>query len=364
MILLKKNPRCLITDELFLEVEWQDDISPMNDPSLFELIETIDDHLLRESHQTIEATLPYLSFYQADLLFSALSQSYGYFTFKKVSLCHLDNKGKGASSEGELFASPYVVPANYTNLLEPFFIAITLDKQFSDFSYNEKREYFVVTVFPTYKRSLKLSESAMPVFPSESDLAKIAHEAKDYNQTSSVKTPNNTKADSRKSNQNSLKIWLILVLISSLAIVSFFLSFSLMGRTNEANKKVTYLNGEIQVLKDSQKIEHQIDVFSRYFIPVYFSGDKQRLLNFLDDGDAKYTEPKKEVVQLVILEKVSKNKSKTFNVVYVLSLKNKDDTYRQIRISFNVKKSKVKPYGFVLISEPEITDYFKDLNNK
>ncbi|MGT2809111.1 hypothetical protein DIX60_10655 [Streptococcus iniae] len=364
MILLKKNPRCLITDELFLEVEWQDELSPINDGSLSEVVETVDDHLLREDQKTIEDTLPYLSFYQADLLFSALSQAYGYFMFKKVSLCHLDNKGKGASSEGELFASPYVISENYTNLLEPFFVAVTLNKQFSDYSYNEKREYFVVTVFPSYKRSLQLSESAMPVFPSESDLVKIAHEAKDYNRISSAKTPINTKVDSKKNNQNSLKTWLILGFISGLAIMSLFLNFSLMGRINEVKKNATYLYGEIQMLKENQKIEHQIDVFSRYFIPVYFSGDKQRLLNFLDDGDAKYTDPKKEVVQSVILENVSKNQTKTFNVVYVLSLKNPDDTFRQIKISFNVKKSKVKPYGFVLISEPEITDYFKDFNNK
>ncbi|WP_278043376.1 hypothetical protein [Streptococcus agalactiae] len=363
MILLKKNPRCLITDELFLEVEWQDDISPMNDPSLFELIETIDDHLLRESHQTIESTLPYLSFYQADLLFSALSQSYGYFTFKKVSLCHLDNKGKGASSEGELFASPYVVSANYTNLLEPFFIAITLDKQFSDFSYNEKREYFVVTVFPTYKRSLQLSESAMPVFPSESDLVKIAQESKRQQQVTSVKTSNNTRAAPRNHYQTSMRTWLILGLISILAIVSLLLSFSLAGRLNDINKKVTYLHQEEQILKDNQKIEHQIDVFSRYFLPNYYSGDKQKLANFLDDGDAKYTIPQKGNLQFVLLENISdKTSSGDYKVSYVLSVADEKGSAKQVRLRFNLKPDKNNRFGFVLTNEPKEESYIKTKN--
>lgn len=363
MILLKKNPRCLITDELFLEIEWQDELSPINDVPLSEVVETVDDHLLREGQKTIEDTLPYLSFYQADLLFSALSQAYGYFMFKKVSLCHLDNKGKGASSEGELYASPYVVPENYTNLLEPFFIAATLNKQFSDYSYNDKREYFVVTVFPSYKRSLQLSESAMPVFPSENELVKIAQEEKDKTKVASVKTSNNSRAAPNSFEKTTLRGHLITGIIFCIALLSLFLTFSLMNRLNDINEKVTYLYKEEQVLKDNQKIEHQIDVFSRYFLPNYYSGDKVKLANFLDDGDAKYTIPQKGTLQFVLLESISdKTSSGDYKVSYVLSVADEKTSIKQVRLKFNLKPDKNNRFGFVLTNEPKEETYAKTKN--
>lgn len=363
MILLKKNSRCLITDELFLEVEWQEPLSPTNDPLLAELIENLDDQLINQSKQTIEDTLPYLSFYQADLLFSTLSQSYGYFTFKRVSLCHQDDKGKGASSEGELFADPYIVPADYSNLLDPLIQAIAKNGQFSDYSYKDKREYFVVTVFPSYKSSLNLSESNMPVFPSEVELSKLSQESIMKNQFSTVKTPVNPRADPSNKNPISKLMYWMLGVLTSLVIVSLFLNFSLMGNIREANKKLNYLHNETQILKDNQNMEHQIDVFSRYFLPNYYSGDKEKLANFLDDGNAKYTIPQEGKLTFVLLESISdKTPSNDYQVTYVLSIADKKGTIKQVRLTYNVKPNKGQRFGFVLTNEPKESLYGK-LNN-
>lgn len=115
-----------------------------------------------------------------------------------------------------------------------------------------------------------------------------------------------------------------------------------------------------QELKNTQNLvekEHQIDVFSRYFLPNYYSGKKENLKDFLSDGDAKYTVPKEGVLQSMILEKLTyESKTKEYTVTYVLSVK-EGDKASSIRLRFSVKTSKSSKYGYVVMAEPTETDY-------
>lgn len=66
----------MVTDDLFLEVTWEDGKSPDDDSELLGIIEGLDQQYLDFQH-TIEESLPYVTFYQAELLFQALKESYG-----------------------------------------------------------------------------------------------------------------------------------------------------------------------------------------------------------------------------------------------------------------------------------------------
>lgn len=93
----KKSSKCLITDDLFLEVTWEGGKSPEDDSELLGIIEGLDSKL-PDGKLLIEESLPYLTFFQAELLFNELLQVYGQFQLKKVAVAHLE--GKEVVTEG------------------------------------------------------------------------------------------------------------------------------------------------------------------------------------------------------------------------------------------------------------------------
>jgi len=162
--LLTKS-RCTITDDLFLEITWEDGRGPEDDSELLDIIEGLDH--LSDFSQPIAKSLPYLTFQQAELLFKELKQAYGQFQLKKVAIAHLE--GKSAVTEGEVYASPFLITEDYENLLLPLIQAILTRSEFTNYSYQEKREYFENQIYPVYKQSLGLSDSALPLFPAEGE---------------------------------------------------------------------------------------------------------------------------------------------------------------------------------------------------
>ena len=133
------------------------------------------------------------------------------------------------------------------------------------------------------------------------------------------------------------------------------MAFSQLSKQSE---QVTYL---YQELKDTNSLidkEHQVDVFNRYFLPTYYSGNKEALSEYLSDGDAKYTAPKEGTLQSVILEKMTyDSKTKEYMSTYVLSVKH-DDKPSNVRLTFKVKATDSKK-GFVVTTEPKESNYSK-----
>ena len=157
--------RCTITDDLFLEISWEDGRGPEDDSELFDIIEGLDH--LSDFSQPIAKSLPYLTFQQAELLFKELKQAYGQFQLKKVAIAHME--GKTVVTEGEVYASPFLITEDYENLLLPLIQAILTRSEFANYSYQEKREYFENQIYPVYKQSLGLSDSSLPLFPAEGE---------------------------------------------------------------------------------------------------------------------------------------------------------------------------------------------------
>lgn len=353
----KKSSKCLITDDLFLEVTWEDGKSPEDDPELLGIIEGLDSNL-PEGQLLLEESLPYLSFYQAERLFQELLQVYGQFQLQKVAIAHLE--GKEVVTEGEVFASPFVLNQDYQTLLHPLITAILTDSTFSAYSYQEKREYFENQIYPAYKTSVGTTDSALPFFPEEGEQVKLVSQARTTPQVSPV-TPQVKQETGSSPNPKTIKrltVWLVVSTL--LAVAGFGMSAFAFAQLSQKNEQLIYL---YQQQKESQTLasaEHAIDVFSRFFLPNYYSGNKEALTDFLSDGDAKYTQPESGTLQSVILESVTYDSSdKTYQVTYVVAVK-QDDTTSSRRLTYTVKASKSSRYGYVITTEPTEAPYFEE----
>lgn len=353
--LFNKN-RCSITDELFLELTWEDGRGLEDDSELLDIIEGLD--YLANFPQPISKSLPYLTFQQAELLFKELKQAYGQFQLKKVSIAHLE--GKSAVTEGEVYASPFLITEDYENLLLPLIQAILTRSEFANYSYQEKREYFENQIYPVYKQSMGLSDSSLPLFPAEDETAVISklnhpsHDLKVGGQPAAIPPITQKQSVSLK------KIYLFLGFLGVLTVVNIAGVFFAFAQLSSQSEKVNFL---YQEQKNTQLIistKNEVDVFSRYFLPSYYSGKKENLVDFLSEGDAKFTQPKEGILQSVILEKLNyDSETQKYTVSYILSVK-KGDKLSSVRLTFDVKASDSSKYGFVVETEPKETNYLKN----
>lgn len=351
----KKSSKCVITDDLFLEVTWEDGKSPEDDSELLGIIEDLDS-TLPDGQLLLTDTLPYLSFIQAELLFQQLVQVYGHFQLKKVAVAHLE--GKEAVTEGEVFASPFLLNQDYQTLLHPLITAILTDSTFSAYSYQEKREYFENQIYPAYKVSVGTTDSALPFFPEKGEQVKPISQVRTATQASPVTQPVKQEPNSNLKTIRRLTVWLVASLL--LAVAGFGMSAFALAQLSQRTEQVTYLYQQQKETQSLISAEHQIDVFSRFFLPNYYSGNKDALTDFLSDGDAKYTQPESGTLQSVILEAVTYESSdKTYQVTYVVAVK-QDDTTSSRRLTYTVKVSKSSRYGYVITTEPTETPYFND----
>ena len=353
--LFNKN-RCSITDELFLELTWDDGRGLEEDSELLDIIEGLD-HLSNFS-QPISKSLPYLTFQQAELLFKELKQAYGRFQLKKVAIAHME--GKTVVTEGEVYASPFLITEDYENLLLPLIQAILTRSEFVNYSYQEKREYFENQIYPVYKQSMGLSDSSLPLFPAEGETAVISklnhpsHDLKVGGQPAAIPPITQKQSVSLK------KIYLFLGFLGVLTVVNIAGVFFAFAQLSSQSEKVNFL---YQEQKNTQLIistKNEVDVFSRYFLPSYYSGKKENLVDFLSEGDAKFTQPKEGILQSVILEKLNyDSETQKYTVSYILSVK-KGDKLSSVRLTFDVKASDSSKYGFVVETEPKETNYLKN----
>lgn len=348
--------RCTITDDLFLEITWEDGRGPEDDSELLAIIDVLD-HSSGYS-QRISKNFPYLTFQQAELLFRELKQMYGQFQLKKVAIAHLE--GKSVVTEGEVYASPFLITEDYENLLLPLIQSILTRSEFANYSYQEKREYFENQIYPVYKQSLGLSDSSLPLFPAEGETMAVSQPNRlpavpnSRDQTDVVSPVSQNQSVSLK------KIYLFLAVLGVLSVINIVCVFFAFAQLSSQSEKVNFL---YQEQKNTQLIistKNEVDVFSRYFLPSYYSGKKENLVDFLSEGDAKFTKPKEGILQSVILEKLNyDSETQRYTVSYILSVK-RGDKSSSVRLTFDVKTSDSSKYGFVVETEPKESNYLKN----
>ena len=348
--------RCTITDDLFLEITWEDGRGPEDDRELLAIIDVLD-HSSGYS-QRISKNFPYLTFQQAELLFRELKQMYGQFQLKKVAIAHLE--GKSVVTEGEVYASPFLITEDYENLLLPLIQSILTRSEFANYSYQEKREYFENQIYPVYKQSMGLSDSSPPLFPAEGETAVLSQPNRPSHDLKAGGQITVAPPIAQKQSVSLKKIYLFLGALGVLSVINIICVFFAFAQLSSQSEKVNFL---YQEQKNTQLIistKNEVDVFSRYFLPSYYSGKKENLVDFLSEGDAKFTKPKEGILQSVILEKLNyDSETQRYTVSYILSVKRGDKT-SSVRLTFDVKASDSSKYGFVVETEPKESNYLKN----
>ena len=348
--------RCTITDDLFLEITWEDGRGPEDDSELLAIIDVLD-HSSGYS-QRISKNFPYLTFQQAELLFRELKQMYGQFQLKKVAIAHLE--GKSVVTEGEVYASPFLITEDYENLLLPLIQSILTRSEFANYSYQEKREYFESQIYPVYKQSMGLSDSSLPLFPAEGETAVLSQPNRPSHDLKAGGQITVAPPIAQKQSVSLKKIYLFLGGLGVLSVINIICVFFAFAQLSSQSEKVNFL---YQEQKNTQLIistKNEVDVFSRYFLPSYYSGKKENLVDFLSEGDAKFTKPKEGILQSVILEKLNyDSETQRYTVSYILSVK-RGDKSSSVRLTFDVKASDSSKYGFVVETEPKESNYLKN----
>ena len=348
--------RCTITDDLFLEITWEDGRGPEDDSELLAIIDVLD-HSSGYS-QRISKNFPYLTFQQAELLFRELKQMYGQFQLKKVAIAHLE--GKSVVTEGEVYASPFLITEDYENLLLPLIQSILTRSEFANYSYQEKREYFENQIYPVYKQSLGLSDSSLPLFPAEGETAVLSQPNRPSHDLKAGGQITVAPPIAQKQSVSLKKIYLFLGGLGVLSVINIICVFFAFAQLSSQSEKVNFL---YQEQKNTQLIistKNEVDVFSRYFLPSYYSGKKENLVDFLSEGDAKFTKPKEGILQSVILEKLNyDSETQRYTVSYILSVK-RGDKSSSVRLTFDLKASDSSKYGFVVETEPKESNYLKN----
>lgn len=372
-----------IADLSFLYIEWQDDNSPDYNPELKDIISEIDFDQFPEGNG-IEACLPYLTFKQSEYLFNEIKVRFGSFSLKKVSLANNDegkvkNRYK-PSIDDEPFISPFVIDENYTNIIKPLMISMLVDPIWKDYSYDELLGYFnaplnssngATGILYSYQNSLDISASQLPQFPREGEVTRTTSQTVKNTHSKSESNredfPRELSAGNRPVNPNyvaelnqkikKLAITSAVSLVFGLGGIGFGLLNS--NNLNSTNDVLVGVDKQHKTLNDLQSIEHSVDVFGRYFMSNYYSGNKESIKEFLSNGDAKYTQPDKATIQSALLENISfVGNSKNIEVTYVIASNNSETGKNaRNRVTFTAKKNNNATYGFLVTSEPVTSPY-------
>lgn len=145
---------------------------------------------------------------------------------------------------------------------------------------------------------------------------------------------------------------LLMLCLTLLSLIFSILSFSLV--LNQAHKIETTNYSSVKTIQSFNKIESgESDVFCRYFLPNYFSGNDSHLKDFISSNNIFVQEA---TLQSVLLEKVSQRENKRQALTYVIALKEKDEV-RTKRLTIIVKKAPTSRYGFEVVKQPKETQY-------
>lgn len=148
-------------------------------------------------------------------------------------------------------------------------------------------------------------------------------------------------------------LWQGLLLIGlavSLAMAGFTISLSV-----KQEKTLSSLSQQVKQLKSLQTETGKLDTFVRYFLPHYYSEQAD-----LDD----FVSPKLELkhlsgqLQSVILESVTQTEDETYQLTYVVTVK-EGETRKQKRLTLTVESVSTTLYGYQVVQEPKQTNYPK-----
>lgn len=120
-------------------------------------------------------------------------------------------------------------------------------------------------------------------------------------------------------------------------------------------KQLSVVSKELSDLKTLQSKTGELDAFSRYFLPVYYS-DKGKMDDFVAPQLVLDRQPGQ--LQSVILESSLMVDEATYQLTYVVAVKDGENR-SQKRLVVTVKEEPAARYGFQVIAKPELSNFPK-----
>ena len=159
----------------------------------------------------------------------------------------------------------------------------------------------------------------------------------------------------RPSSKRSFGVFLGRVLVLLGLVGSLTLAGLSLTLVYHQEKQLTAVSEELSNLKTIQSKTGELDAFSRYFLPAYYS-DKGKMDDFVDPQLRLDRQPGQ--LQSVILESSLMVDEATYQLTYVVAVKDGENR-SQKRLVVTVKEEPSAPYGFQVIAKPELSNYPK-----
>ncbi len=146
------------------------------------------------------------------------------------------------------------------------------------------------------------------------------------------------------------RVLVLLGLVGSLTLASLSLTL-----VYHQEKQLTAVSEELSNLKTIQSKTGELDAFSRYFLPAFYS-DKGKIADFV--APQLTIDRQAGQLQSVILESSLMVDEATYQLTYVVAVKDGENR-SQKRLVVTVKEEPSAPYGFQIIAKPELSNYPK-----
>ena len=159
----------------------------------------------------------------------------------------------------------------------------------------------------------------------------------------------------RPSSKRSFGVFLGRVLVLLGLVGSLTLAGLSLTLVYHQEKQLTAVSEELSNLKTIQSKTGELDAFSRYFLPAFYS-DKGKIADFV--APQLTIDRQAGQLQSVILESSLIVDEATYQLTYVVAVKDGENR-SQKRLVVTVKEESSAPYGFQVIDKPELSNYPK-----
>ncbi|MFS9256602.1 hypothetical protein QM458_07140 [Streptococcus infantis] len=159
----------------------------------------------------------------------------------------------------------------------------------------------------------------------------------------------------RPSSKRSFGVFLGRVLVLLGLVGSLTLAGLSLTLVYHQEKQLTTVSEELSNLKTIQSKTGELDAFSRYFLPAFYS-DKGKIADFV--APQLTIDRQAGQLQSVILESSLMVDEATYQLTYVVAVKDGENR-SQKRLVVTVKEEPSAPYGFQVIAKPELSNYPK-----
>lgn len=159
----------------------------------------------------------------------------------------------------------------------------------------------------------------------------------------------------RPSSKRSFGVFLGRVLVLLGLVGSLTLAGLSLTLVYHQEKQLTAVSEELSNLKTIQSKTGELDAFSRYFLPAFYS-DKGKIADFV--APQLTIDRQAGQLQSVILESSLMVDETTYQLTYVVAVKDGENR-SQKRLIVTVKEEPSAPYGFQVIAKPELSNYPK-----